>query len=136
MDWIAQHWFGAAVMVAFGRAPHIQISPLKINPWSALGSAVGRVIGVADIRDSLNRHIKQDDERFIKQCRLRILRFNDEILQGKLHTKEHFDEILDDITEYERYCELHPGYKNSKAGMAISNVEAVYQKCLAEKGFL
>ena len=30
------------------------------------------------------------------------------------------NEMLDDITEYERYCETHPGYRNSKAGMAIS----------------
>ena len=57
-------------------------------------------------------------------------------MQEKLHTKEHFDEILDDITSYERHCEMHPGYRNSKANMAISNIETVYQKCLAEKSFL
>lgn len=68
--------------------------------------------------------------------RYRILRFNDEILHEQKHTKEHFDQILDDITRYEKYCEEHPEYENNKAVLAIENVERVYKKCSDENLFL
>lgn len=135
-EWIAANLMEALVLAGIGGASLIQISPLKINPWTWLGEATGRFIGVTAVRDKLDAHIRLDDERNIKQCRMRILRFNDEILQGKRHTKEHYDEILDDITEYERYCETHPGYKNSKAGMAIRNIELRYQHHMKHKTFL
>ena len=135
-EWMAENgkeafWGFCALM-----ATVVQVSPLKINPWSWLGEVLGRFLGIKEIKKSLDNHIQMDDERNVKQCRMRILRFSDEILQGKPHTKEHYDEVLDDITEYERYCDTHPGYKNSKAGMAIRNIEARYQLHLRDRSFL
>lgn len=69
-------------------------------------------------------------------CRYRILRFDDEIRHGTRHSKEHFDQILEDITEYERYCNDHPDYKNNKAVLAIENIKRVYQICTNEGTFL
>lgn len=70
-------------------------------------------------------------------CRYRIIRFNDELLEkDRLHTKEHFDQILDDIDEYEDYCRQDPDYQNSKAVMAIKHIRQVYQKCNNEGTFL
>lgn len=135
-EWLAAHLPETIILAGLGGASLIQISPLKLNPWTWLGNAIGRFIGVTAVSEKLDAHIKLDDERNIKQCRLRILRFNDEILQGRPHTKEHYDEILDDITEYERYCEAHPRYKNSKAGMAIRVVESKYQRHMENKTFL
>lgn len=135
-DWITAHWGETAALVVGTLLTLIQLSPLKVNPWSVIGRGIGRFIGVEDVRKSLDKHVSMDDERYAKQCRMRILRFNDELLQNIRHTKEHFDEILDDITEYERYCETHPGYRNSKANMAIETVEKTYQRCSAEKSFL
>lgn len=135
-EWISEHVLEAVVLLSVGGASLIQISPLKFNPWTILGQAFGRFIGVSAIRDTLEEHIRIDDERNIKQCRMRVLRFSDEILQGKQHTKEHFDEILEDITEYTRYCRVHKDFENSKAIMAIDNVKKTYQRCQAEKTFL
>lgn len=69
-------------------------------------------------------------------CRYRILRFDDELRHGERHTKEHFDQVLEDITEYEKYCNDHPDYKNNKAELAISNVKRCYQHCTDERSFL
>lgn len=69
-------------------------------------------------------------------CRYRILRFNDEILHDCKHSKEHFDQILDDITQYEKYCEEHSEYENNKAVLAIENIKRIYQKCSNESLFL
>ena len=139
---ILQHLPEAAILVGLAGTTLIQVSPIKVNPWSWLARTIGRAINkeilenVNSMQETLDKHITKDDERYAKQCRLRILRFNDEILQNKLHTKEHFDEILDDITEYERYCSDHPNYKNNKAVMAIHNVNRVYSECLTKNSFL
>ena len=69
-------------------------------------------------------------------CRYRILRFNDEILHDQRHTKEHFDQILDDVTRYEKFCKDHPEYENNKAILAIENIKRVYKKCTDESTFL
>ena len=88
------------------------------------------------IEQKLDSHCQTDDERYIKQCRTRILRFNDEVIRGMEHTKEHFDDVLDDITEYTRYCANHKDFKNEKAVMAIENVRRVYCQCEEKNNFL
>lgn len=141
-EWISQHIPETILLLSFAGSTLIQISPIQINPWSALARWIGRQINkelvddVNSIKDTLDKHIATDDERYAKQRRLRILRFNDEVLQQKKHTKEHFDEILDDITEYELYCKDHPNYLNNKAVMAIRNIENVYADCLSKNSFL
>lgn len=90
--------------------------------------------------DGLNSEL-QDMKKEMSQdkattCRYRILRFADEIRYGTKHSKEHFDQILDDITTYERYCDRHPEYENNKAVLAISNIKTIYQKCVCEGTFL
>ena len=85
---------------------------------------------------SLSRLETMIAENEATTCRYRILRFNDEILHGQRHTKEHFDQILEDITRYEKYCEGHPEYENNKAVLAIDNITRVYRKCSDENAFL
>lgn len=85
---------------------------------------------------SLERLTTQIAEGEATDSRYRILRFNDEILHDEKHTKEHFDQILDDITRYEKYCDEHPEYENNKAVLAIENIERVYKKCSDENLFL
>lgn len=93
-----------------------------------------------DKLDSANNALgdlrRENSENRANTCRYRILRFDDEIRHDEHHTKEHFDQILEDITEYEKYCDGHPEYKNNKAIMAIGNIKKVYQKCTDERTFL
>ena len=79
---------------------------------------------------------KDIKETRIISCRYRILRFDDEIRHDEKHSKEHFDQILDDITEYEKYCTKNPDFKNNKADLAIKNIKRIYQKCENEGTFL
>lgn len=89
-----------------------------------------------EISKKLDVHCKEDTERYVKQCRTRILRFNDEVIRGVHHSKEHFGDVLDDITEYTRYCENNKDFKNEKAVMAIANVKRVYALCEENNSFL
>ena len=120
----------------------VEIVPVKLNPLSYLAGKIGRALNkevferLDTLQSDLSKHTTHEDEKWAKQNRLRILRFNDELIQGKRHTKEHFDEILDDINAYEYYCETHPEYKNNKAVLAIENVERIYRLLESENGFL
>lgn len=99
------------------------------------------IIGLGQKVDAINRTLEDMQLKakrdYATTCRYRIIRFNDELLErDRLHTKEHFDQILDDIDEYEDYCKVDRAYKNSKAVMAIEHIRQVYQKCSDEGTFL
>ena len=64
---------------------------------------------------------KSSSEGMAYTWRYRILRFDDEIRHDEKHTKEHFDQIMDDITKYELYCASHPDFPNNKAVFAMSS---------------
>lgn len=120
----------------------IKIPKLEINIWNLIGRAIGRSIN-REVMDRVNALAKEVDElkkdeelERVRSARQRILRFNDEILFEKRHSKEHFDEILDDITLYENYCADHEDYENNKAVLAISTIKEVYKECLKTHDFL
>lgn len=120
----------------------IQISPIKVNPWSWIGRCIGRAINgeVLEKVETLTRDVKRnkddDDEQWATLSRTHILRFGDEILHGISHSKEHFNQVLLDISKYEQYCESHPQYINNIATATIQQIKKTYQKCLDENNFL
>lgn len=117
---------GAAALVVI--LTLVQLAPIKITPWSKILRAVGRMLNV-EVMDKLTEHEASS-------ARYRIIRFDDEIRHDTRHSEEHFRQILNDITDYERYCKDHPKYKNEQAKCAIANIERIYQKCRDENDFL
>lgn len=127
----------------------VQITPIKINPWSAIAKWLGRAIN-ADVikgldevktaqeatREKLESHIKNDERSKADSCRARILRFNNELLRDIPHTKEEYIDALKDIDDYEKYCADHPDYKNNRAGHAVANINRVYAVRLEKHDFL
>ena len=119
-----------------------EISKIPINPWSWLAKHIGKAINgeVIEKVDRLGVEVKnlraECDEREATSCRTRILRFGDEILHGDRHSKEHFDNILLDITCYERYCGDHPDFRNNIAAATIERIRHVYKERLAKNDFL
>ena len=120
----------------------IKIPKLELNFWSFLARSIGRALNrelidrVDKLTKDLEHHITMEEEENARTARRRFLRFNDELIEGKKHTKEHFDEILDDIDIYVDYCLEHPKYENSKAEAAIKYIKKTYQECLEEHKFL
>lgn len=120
----------------------LQISPIKVNPWSWLARVIGRAINgevleeVKTLRLDVQHNKEDDDEQWASLSRTHILRFGDEILHGVAHSKEHFDQILLDISKYENYCKTHPEYKNDVANATIQQIKNTYQYCLEHKSFL
>lgn len=90
--------------------------------------------------DKLTNDVREINEKSEKNeadsRRVRILRFNDEIVRKIGHKKEHFDQILYDVDWYESYCDSHKEYKNNIATDAIDRIKCTYQKCGDENSFL
>ena len=133
---------GGGALLTAGLSTIIQVSPIKIDPWTILARKVGRAINgevlarmdqIESRVDSLNNTV---EERAAKDARTRILRFGDECLHGDKHSKEHFDQILRDITEYEQYCDDHPEFMNNMAVLTIDSIKSSYQDRLRLHDFL
>ena len=71
-----------------------------------------------------------------KNARRRILRFNDEIINKTKHSREYFDDVLEDVNTYESFVRKNPDYQNGKCTLAIENIERVYRECMKEGNFL
>lgn len=139
-------WGGSALFLLL---TFVEVSKIKINPWSALARWLGKAIngdvlkkldtleeGQAETRKQLDAHIRMDDERNADLHRARILQFNTELLRDGRHTEEDFNEILYNIDCYEKYCSEHPEYQNNRAVHAIKNIERVYDERMEKHDFL
>ena len=59
-------------------------------------------------------------------ARTHILRFADELRQGT-HSREYFEQQLQDIDTYDRYCEDHPAFANGRTRMASEFIREQYR---------
>ena len=127
----------------------IKIPKIELNIWNLIGRTVGRSINkemmeqvndlqneIKGMKTEIDSLKKEEELERVRQARQRILRFSDEILFEQRHSKEHFDEILDDIDTYEEYCHTHEEYENNKAVLAIATIREVYKDCLKTHNFL
>lgn len=120
----------------------IQVVPIKVNPWTWIARCIGRAINgeVLEKVNTLAEDVKDlkesDEEEWVTLSRSHILRFGDELLHGVKHSKEHFDQILIDVTKYEKYCVSHPDYKNDIATATIKLIRNTYNECLEKHSFL
>ena len=124
---------GAVVVMSL-----VEISPIKINPWSWIGKVLNKDIlyKLEKVEKDVAEVKREVGESSAVTSRYRILRFDDEILHDVKHSKEHFDQILLDIDVYEKFCEEHPDFKNNLAVMAIEHIKEIYSKCSRENSFL
>lgn len=145
-----------ALCVALGIPTLLQISPIKINPWSWIGKMLKWIwrafcrslnadvldkLSVMEVKQTeteqkLDKHIKLDDEREADKVRASILHFNNELFRFIPHTEEEFVEILFKIDWYNNFCKTHEDYKNSRAMHAIANIERVYDERLEKHDFI
>ena len=129
---------GVVALILVAVASLVEISPIKINPWSWLGNTLNK--GILTKLEKMENDVaevkREVGESSAVTSRYRILRFDDEILHNVKHSKEHFDQILLDIDVYENFCKQHEDFKNNLAVMAINHIKQVYEKCSRENSFL
>lgn len=91
---------------------------------------------VDQIDDRIVQEREERESDVAKAKRGRIVRFNDELLENRPHSKSMFDTILIDCTDYETYCDKHPGFMNGVAKEAIANIRRCYRTFEATNMFL
>ena len=85
---------------------------------------------------TLDNHIREDEDAKARTQRYRILLFYDEMCEKRDHSESHFEDILEDIDDYERYCETHPGFRNNRGTAAMTYIKTKYAKIKSSGGFL
>lgn len=144
----------------------IQISPIKINPWSFIASLIGNSLNrdvisrINEIEEisigshndmiSVYKETKEDIDKLRKEifetrrelhevraisCRVRILKFEDEVQHNIRHSKESFDQVMSDITYYETFCKNNPNFLNNMIDIIIKHIKDIYARQLHTHDF-
>lgn len=129
----------------------VEIAPIKINPLSALFKWIGDVtnkdvnaqlIGMSsklekleDVSNRINIIENRIDMIEVNNMRTQILDFANSCMNGRKHTKEEFEHMIDLHTSY---CDIikEKGIINGRMDLAYKYISDLYVRCLNEKSFL
>lgn len=109
----------------------VEISPVKINPWSWIGGIIGKLLGIKAVSDKVDAL----EENQFAQIRVRILRFEDDFQTGKQISKDSWNQVMDDIDRYEKYTNSHPKFKNNITVATIKHIEKEYNDLLEKRAW-
>lgn len=138
---------GAKTVLVIALLSAIEISPVKINPWSWIGGLIGKLVGVkavSDKVDAVEKKVEKCDKKVEElhdeveendtiTSRVRILRFASEIEGNIFHNKDSWDQTMIDIGKYEKYVSEHPSFKNGITEPTIEYLRAQYKERLEKK---
>lgn len=104
----------------------------QINPVIEKIESVDKKID--NVENRLNEHVESSLSNQADHNRTKILRFADDLENGKKPNKEYFNDIMDIIDSYELYCEENDKYINSKANLSIEYIKDQYIKSKYKRG--
>lgn len=126
----------------------VQISPLKLNPWSRLFGWLGKSLNnevieevkkvdkkVDEVEQKLEDHIAESENKSLQDTRSEILSFGSSIISGNNYNKEKFDFMISKCDHYEEYCHKHE-VANGVADATIKEIRRVYSLRMTENSFL
>lgn len=121
----------------------IEISPLKLNPWSRFKKWMANLFqgGLNKRLDEITLSVSKQGEDILemkrdlneeraKTARYRIIRFDDEMTHDMRHSTDHCEQIMEDIATYEDFCEKRPYIKNHKGVAAMKRITDRYNNKL------
>lgn len=123
----------------------VQVSKIPVNPWTWIGNVLNKdlhhkIKEQGDKIDKLSEKISDVENEVSEDkamsARYRIIRFEDEVRHGTLHTKEHYDQIILDIDNYEEFCKKNPWFRNNQAHWAIATIRKKYEEHNVDNSFL
>lgn len=107
--------------------------------WTLIQFLISRKDKTAEKLDNIMAAIKEVSERVDTNsatlARTHILRFDDELTNGIHHSREYFQQTLEDVDTYERFCAAHPNYKNNTCTLAIEHIKRVYAELQDKRAF-
>lgn len=118
----------------------IQISPIKINPWSAALKAIGTAINaelkkeLAETKAELKSCIAAMDENEKDRIRHEMFNFANSCRRGIHHTKGEFDYIIAVKGKYDTLLKK-TGDKNGVFEEEYEFILEIYHDCQRENNF-
>ena len=137
-------WITVIVLLAMSL---IEVSKIKVNPWSAIGHLFGKFLGIKSVSDKVDALENKVDklkgkvdgldhkveENDVVTSRVRILRFESELANDIYHTKDAWDQTMMDVQKYEKYVDEHPKFKNGITEPTIEHIKCEYQERLRKR---
>lgn len=121
-------WILAVFLVFF------EITPIKLHPITSLLGWIGKKLNgslkqdIADLR-------KDVDEQRMSSIRSLVLDFSNSCLNGRKHTKEEFDHVLEENKIYERLVARYE-IDNDVYKEALAYIKRIYRKRMDKRDFL
>lgn len=126
-----------------------KFAPKDKKPWTAILTFIGKILtrefaesqkALMDKVEALSLKIEKvaesvEETRAIA-ARVRILSFGDELLEGRLHSKDTYDQTLLDIDNYEKYCKSHENFKNNVTEETVALIKEMYRIRLRKNDFV
>lgn len=141
--------FGGIAGIIVVLSIFIEITPIKINPVSSFLKWIGKkanedlkkqVEKLDEKVDGLEMKLEESEAKADKReaitCRVRILRFGDELRIGTPHSKENFDQVLSDIDTYKKFCDGHKDFENEKTVATTEIIKDNYRERISKNDFL
>lgn len=132
---------GTIISVLMLTSIFVEISPIKINPLSALIKWIGDALNkdtraqLSSISEKLGDVSERIDKIEINDMRSTILDFANSCMNERKHTKEEFEHIIDLHTQYEDTISKR-NMKNGRVDLAFKYISDLYTNCLNENSFL
>lgn len=136
--WVGTHLW--QIMV-FGSL-FIQIAPIKINPWSTIikwigkilmGEACGKMDDLIKAVETIDSEVKENEK---DRIRWEILDFANSCHNGRKHTKDEFNHILELNDKYEKLLLQTKDKKNGVFKAEYIYIQHLYDELNANDGFI
>ena len=126
-----------------------KFAPKDKKPWTAILTFIGKILTrefaesqkalmdkVEDLSLKVEKVAESVEETRAIAARVRILSFGDELLEGRLHSKDTYDQTLLDIDNYEKYCKSHENFKNNVTEETVALIKEKYRIRLRKNDFV
>lgn len=131
---------GAIAIVAFIVSGLVEVSKIKINPWTAIANFIRNLLlkdtnlSIKEMRETQMKIQNDLAEHIAQSHRQVVIDFTTECMNGQRHTKEQFNYVFKSYRYYEDYVEKN-NLNNDEVNESIEYIRHIYQKCLDRGDF-
>ena len=137
VEWIGKNLWTIIIIVSV----FIQITPIKINPWSALFKWIGKIItgnacskidGLIDKVEKIEKDVKTNEK---DRIRWEILDFANSCRNNRKHTRDEFQHIVALNDKYKRLLS-ETNDSNGVFEVEYNYIQDLYAERLEKNDFL
>ena len=141
LEWVK----GNLVIVIFGTITLVQISPIKIDPWTWLLKKCRDIMlgedfkklqnDISDLKKTQAEIQKNVTDEKVAETRWNILAFATSCRKGEQHTLEEWRHCSEQLDWYEKYCQDNK-VSNGVIKQASAFIRSMYGQHLIDNDFL